>query len=351
MGEFMSGNDKRLSTNQAGVLASPETKPAIAGGKAEASKGKAAERDQITPTLAYYFGPTPVPAGAFVKALKAGKVKRFSDEDISAASDLTIQNDPDGLRLLALASLPNRPDVVERWLWGTVQQKLKSSLPDGFDPLDTDLERILRSIQKQLSPLLLSSKKEESTKGETLLCLGLAWLVNKRALDPWSALDELKSIFFESQEDALKASRRALTRGKIGEIRSASAIAALANQTVQDARNREEIERRRQATLQAQLANAQSEIDQLKSMVRNLTQENNDLAQELAASKSEFQQKQQHWGHDMANIKARHRALLKEKVAPLLNDVIDALSIDPPALPVAQRRLEMAKSYIEEGNQ
>jgi hypothetical protein len=55
-----------------------------------------------------------------------------------------------------------------------------------------------------------------------------------------------------------------------------------------------------------------------------------------------------HWGHDLSETKAGQRVLLRERVAPLLSDAIDALEIDPAAPQIALKRLKTVLSIIEE---
>ena len=54
------------------------------------------------------------------------------------------------------------------------------------------------------------------------------------------------------------------------------------------------------------------------------------------------------WGHDLSETKAEQRVLLRERVAPLLSDAIDALEIDPAAPHIALKRLKTVLSIIDE---
>ena len=72
------------------------------------------------------------------------------------------------------------------------------------------------------------------------------------------------------------------------------------------------------------------------------------LTEEVAGLNKKLNDQQQHWGHDKVDIEARQRSLLRNRLAPLLNDARDALEIDPQATHVALKRVKSALSVIEE---
>jgi chromosome segregation ATPase len=233
----------------------------------------------------------------------------------------------------------------------TVQQRLKAALPDDFDLLQADTVETYRSLLRILSASISSAEKDRRESGETLLRLCLAWAVSRRSLDGWTAFEELKSTFFKDDATAARAARKVLTRGKIADISNASAVAGLANEAVREARSQTEREARRQSTLQAQLNVAQAEITELRTELERVSRERDGIAQQLQDAKVQLDQMRQHWGHDVTDIKARHNALLKQRIIPMLSDAIDALEIDPPAPDIALRRLKLALSSIEAENQ
>lgn len=331
--------------------APPQTAPLEGGNNPKGAGDKHAEAVVVTPTLATYFGASPVPAAAFVKAVRTGKVKRFTEVDVQEASTLIANTDPHGRRLLALASLSQLPDAIERWVWLTVQQRLRSALPADFDLLQADTVETCKTLLQHLSSSIASTDKDRRESAETLLRLSLLWLVSRRALDGWTAFEQLKSTFFKDDAMAAKAARKMLTRGKIADISNASAVAGLAREAVREARSQMETEARRQATLQAQLNTAQAEIVERRAQVERLSLERDGLAQQFQDAKVQLDQSHQHWGHDVTDIKTRQNALLQQRIMPLLSDAIDALEIDPPAPDIALRRLKLALSSIEAENQ
>ena len=53
-----------------------------------------------------------------------------------------------------------------------------------------------------------------------------------------------------------------------------------------------------------------------------------------------------HWGFDLSESRSQTQVLLKERIQPLLEDAVDAMEIDEPA--VALRRVKSALKVIAE---
>jgi hypothetical protein len=289
-----------------------------------------------------------VPAAAFVKAVRAAKVNRFIEDDIRQAAELMTAHDADSRRLGMLASQPNLPDAVERWIWTAAQEHLKSACQGEFSPAEADAETAFRSLLHDLSPRLESADRARRAEGEALLGLGLSWLLANRGLNPWTAMERLATTFYKDRSSALRAVRRLLARGKAREVRGAAAVAGVAHETVRVARAEQEADRRRQVLLQSQLDEARAEITSLHSELESVREERAALAAELERERRLLEESQQHWGHDMVDIKARQGVLLRERLRPLLADAVDALQIQPPAPEIALERVMTALSSIEE---
>jgi hypothetical protein len=57
-----------------------------------------------------------------------------------------------------------------------------------------------------------------------------------------------------------------------------------------------------------------------------------------------------HRGHEMAEMLGRKYYLLNVRIAPLLEDAIDALEIDPPVPHLSLRRIKSVLKIIEDHN-
>jgi hypothetical protein len=83
----------------------------------------------------------------------------------------------------------------------------------------------------------------------------------------------------------------------------------------------------------------------------NLGEELAKKSDALSTAQSQLEAERQHWGRDLSETKAEQRVLLRERVAPLLSDAIDALEIEPAAPHIALKRLKTVLSIIDEAKQ
>ncbi len=329
----------------------PAVEPKAEGPRGKAGKAKRSEQPLVDPTLATYFGEKPVPPGVFVKSVKTAKVGRFADEDLAEASRLAEQNDPNGARLLSLATQPGLPKVIDRWVWQATIAFLKSKVPGAFEPFDPDADATFRRVHRDLAPGLVSGDQQLRQRSETLLLLTLAWLGTQRSLDMVGALDILRDTFPGSEASLREAVRKGLVTGKLSDVKRAAAIATLLGRGLRDARATLDMERQRRAALESRLAEAQARIAEVSGERDALARERDALAAERDALIRQLEESRQHFGHDMVNVKAQQSLLLTERIAPLLDNAVDALEIQPPAPDVALRRLKSAIKSIQEAAQ
>lgn len=338
-----SSSEKSVGTESGAVSKDLPTQPELSGKPRDPGP-------KVTPTLSTYFGAIPVSVSAFLKAVKSAQIGSFSDADIGDASKFMIENDPDCARILALVSQPNLPEAVERCIWQMVQTRLKLEVPAAFEGHEADVGAAFRLLHDSLNSSLQSREKTDRRKGENFLRLGLSWLTLKRSLDPWTALDLLKSTFYRDSAAANRSARRILARGKIAEIKNASGIAALAHEKVKIAQARREEELQRSIRLQAQLDASQKRAQDLESKLENSEATRREKGEQLLAAQRQLEEFRQHTGHDMDAVRSQHRVLLTQKLLPLLNDAIDALEIVPAAPSIALSRVKSALLSINEVN-
>lgn len=312
------------------------------------AKSKRAEGPPVEPTLAAYFGKAAVPAGPFLKAVRAARLQRFMDDDIKAASTLAGETDPAGSRLLALAAMPALPKAVERWIWPEVQSFLRAKVPAAFDPFDPDADVTFRRVHREVSPALDDADQQRRQQGETLLLLALTWLGTQRSLDIVGTLDALRDTFPGTDAAVREAVRKGLVSGKLSDVKRTAAVATLIGRALKESRVSLDMERQRRAGVEARLAEAQATISDLSAQNETLAQERDRLASELAAAKRTLEESQHHAGHDIVELRAQQTLLLKRRIAPLLSDAVDALEIEPPAPQIAIKRLKSAIGAIEE---
>jgi hypothetical protein len=303
------------------------------------------------PTLVAYFSKNRATPATFFKTLKKHEVKRFHVSDQDAAANLMLTKDPDVERLWELVSQATLPEPVDAWIWGAAQSRLKEHLGDNFEPQDNDPERIFKFVLRKLSPGLTSETKEDAKRTENLLRLAICWLVEKRALKPWYVARQLRSIVFKDLRGPLDVAQQAVQRGKASDLRLAAAMAALGDRMVQAAEEEQSRERDISTNLRHRLDGANAQITQLSSDLATAKTTISGQEATIAELKQTLADERQHWGHDLIETKAVQRALLGERLGPLLSDAIDALEIEPPAPGTALRRVKAALLAIHEAKE
>jgi hypothetical protein len=327
----------------------PEQLPVPRPPKAPAgAKSKLAECPPVLPTLATYFGTEAVPAGTFLKAVKAAKVQRFVDEDVRAASSLAADTDPTGSRLLALAALPALPKAVERWIWPEIRAFLRAKAPAAFEPFDPEANVTFTRIHGLLSPALNDSDPQRRQRGEILLLLSLTWLGTQQSLNIVTTLDVLRDTFSGTEASVREMVRKGLVSGKVAEVKRAAAVATLIGRALKESRISLDVERQRGASFERRLLEAKTNILDLYAQNESLAQERDRLASELERARRLLEESTQHAGHDIVELKAQQTLFLKRRIAPLLSDAVDALEIEPPVPRIAIKRLKSAIGAIEE---
>ncbi|MGU3476563.1 hypothetical protein [Methylobacterium sp. D48H] len=311
------------------------------------SKKKAQPR-KVEATLASFFEEKPIGAAAFVGAVRNSGRKRFEDADVAAAMAAMPVNDPVGTRLLSLAGQPKLPPPLSVWVRPTVLARLRERLPGRFEMESGDAATIFRGVLEDVSPKLTSEFADARLEARTLLLLALTWLTPRSTFKPREALEEIYGLLFADEDGAEDAVVRALSGGEMKGIRQASAVAGLARRAVSEATERAEKEHSRRLGIEDELAAARREAAALKAQVASLTAERDDFRDRLSAAERRFEERQQHWGNDMAAVSARQKLLLDREIGPLLDTAVDALAGDPPFPDIALERVREALTIIKE---
>lgn len=303
---------------------------------------------EIRPELSAYFGSTKVSAPAFLKAVRAAKTKRFTPDDEARASALMSVHDADGDRLWALMSQPALPAPIERWVWKAVVERLKGMAGEGFDPFAASPAEILGRIKGAVRDL--PSPEDRAKKGETWLRIAACWLMERRSMDPWQVAEQALGVLFATPTEAATFAARAIQRGRASDFRIAVATAGLVQATVDGALKERDAERKSAVAVQGQLVDARAEIDTLKDHLGAARRELSATAEALKQATARLEAERQHFGHDLSGERAERRVLLRQRVAPLLSDAVDALEIEPPAPGIALERLKTVLSLIDEAS-
>lgn len=314
----------------------------------EKANAESSDEIEIQPTLVGFFGEDRASPSAFFKVLRKNDVKRFRSQDQEAAAKLMQTKDPDGERLWGLMAQSSAPEPIDAWVWGAAQARLKEELGEAFDPLGYDAVRIFKSVLRELAVGLNAEQKENQKRAENVLRLAICWLIEKRSLKTWQVAEQLRSVFFADPKVASQFAQRAVQRGKSGELRLAAAMSALGDQMVKVADEEQVRERSISADLRHRVNDANEKIEKLRL---DLEEAKTTIAEHegtIIKLEHALYAERHNSGHNIVGIKAKQRALLRERLEPLLADAIDALEIEPSAPGVALRRVKAAIFLIQE---
>ena len=305
----------------------------------------------IAPELSTYFGEPKVSPQKFLKALRTSKVGRFGQADEVRALELMRSADADGDRLWALMSQVRVPEALERWIWKIVPERLRHILGEDLDLNDGDTTSIFKSVRASLAPELRSGDKARVRRAETWLRIAICWLIARRSLDQWQVIEQLRPLFFGRQADSIRAAAKVLQRGRSSEFRQAIAVGGLADSVVANARSERDIQTQIASDLRQEILVLRQRLDGTQSELERTTAHLASATRTLDSVRAELDIERHHRGHELAETKAKQKALLRGRLAPLLSDAIDALEIEPPAPHVALKRLKNVVALIDEESQ
>ena len=317
-------------------------------GKPENARDASSDEIKIPPTLAGYFGEDHASPSAFFKVLRKNDVKRFRPADLEAAAKLMPIKDSEAGRLWSLMAQASPPDPVDAWIWGGAQSRLKEQLGDAFDTQDQDAGRIFKSVLRELSADLSSEKKDDKRRAENILRIAICWLVEKRSLKTWQVAEQLSPVLFRDLKTATRIAQRAIQKGRPGELRIAAAMAALGDQMVKVAEEEQARERQISNDLRHRLDDANRKIEKLRTELEDANSTISEQEAAIAQLQQTLAAERHHWGHDLTETKAEQKVLLRERLGPLLENALEALEMDPPALKTALSRVRSSLTEIKE---
>ena len=344
---------ERSTHNKADAISAKSAKDS----KDETSKSSA-KNMETAPTISGYFQEPKATVSDFYKVLKHHEVKHFTQDDVARAADLMEKTDSGGERLWALMSQKEvLPTPVDEWIWRATQLRLKSVVGEVFEPQACvgdvhkpqaiEPDSMLNALCEALAPAVHSKDKQKSKSAENWLRLGICWLIEKCSLQPWKVAERLLPVLSVNQATADRLSKRALQRGKAKDLRLATAMAGLGQEMVKTAQDERDSEKRKATDLRHDVAETRSVNDGLKTEIEATQHDLDQKSNSLKATQADLAAKRQRWGYDLSETKTKQRVLLKNKVAPLLSDAIDALEIEPPAPGVALSRLKAVLFIID----
>ena len=293
---------------------------------------KESEKVSVTVSLSAYYAGEVKPA-AFVKAVRAEKIKSFKSEDISKTAQALSETDPDLTRTIAL--LGKGPDAVARWVVAATKASLKLRLPDAECGTYGTARRLFDRVVRMSIDDLATKDRRRRTSTQNLLRLVLAWLISKGDLKPADGLISIRSA--AKKRDVGRLIRSA-GFPKLQELSLIADLFEVERQNVSSDRDKwRDLATNREAELQ---------IKDVK--LRETIEERDRLSKQLLSAQEKLRQEKELRALDATQQRGRMRTFLSERLSPSLSDARDALGFDPPLIEAAQQRIELAVKAIED---
>jgi hypothetical protein len=312
------------------------------------SNGNAAGETPAAPLLSAYYSASQVKSSAFVKAVRAAKIKSFDAEDVAEAARHLGEFDPTLARTVAL--LNKGPDPIARWVLEATKASLRLYLP-GAEPEEHEganslFDRVVRMSVEDLA----AKDKRRRGRAQNLLRLVLAWLISQRNLSPTDAL--LSARKAKKRKDGATASSlnrdaaQLLARSKPNQLMELSLVAALFESSIaQSAKERQEIFSTL-AGLRDRISTQETELQTASAELEKVNEDRACLRNELAAAQNDLRNEKELRALERTRQASKFRGFLTERLSLPLSDARDALDFDPPQVDAARQRIEMAITAI-----
>lgn len=302
------------------------------------------------PTLSAYYGDPAPKLADWVKAVRAAG--SFTAADVEEALRNLDAWDSDLRKTFALAGAGNAPPALRRWISDATRHLLGRRLKAvSVDPHAAAHEQIGR-IAAGLAPLLRAKERGARTAAENLLRLAIRLVTDARP--DFSAGDALAQLFAplrEANADARLASaelRERVQDAGIAQLRDLSLVQAAALDRIMAAERARSEAQERAAALDAAVAVERDRVRELREKLAAAEARAEALDAEVARLGQAIADHRQLGAHGTAEMLARTRTVLVERIDPLLADAIDALEVEPPALKVVKHRIQSGRGVIRE---
>lgn len=302
------------------------------------------------PTLAAYYGEPAPKLADWVKAVRAAG--SFTATDVEEAVRNLDAWDSDLRKTFALAGAGNAPPALRRWIADATRHLLASRLKAvSVDPHAAAHDQIGR-IAAGLAPALRAKERGARTAAENLLRLAIRLVTEARP--DFSAGDALAQLFAPLRDAnantrlAPSELRERVQDAGIAQLRDLSLVQAAAGDRILVAERARLEAQERAAALDAAVAVERDRVRELREKLAAVEARAEALDAEVARLGQAIVDHRQLGAHGTAEMLARARTVLVERIDPLLADAIDALEAEPPALKVVKHRIQSGRGVIRE---
>lgn len=329
------------SARNAGAQGEPKAKDL-------AADGRSVEEIPAEPRLTFYYADSRVKPAAFIKAVRAAKLRSFGADDTGEALRCLAETDPTLARTVAL--LGKGPDPVARWVVEATKASLKFYLPDTVSDEHEAAKSLFDRVVRACAGDLAAKDKQRRAKAQNLVRLALVWLIDQRNLSPIDALLSVrKAKKKRNGATASSVSRdaiRLLARAKLNQLLNLSLIAALFESSIAQAAKERHEAFATQSGLRDRIDALETELQTANEELEKAAEDRARLSNELAVLKKELRDEKELRALERAKQAGRFRNFLAERLSPPLCDARDALDVDPLHVDVARQRIEMAITAI-----
>lgn len=280
----------------------------------------------VEPTLTAYFEADPVKPSAFLRALKDKRVTRFSGADTSKVEVLVAKNDKDGSRLWQLAINASASDAVSAWIWPFIQNRINRIVGVQIDLHQQSVSQILRFVTTALSGSLNADNKERGRRAENDLRLAVAWLIEKRSMEPTDVAEQLRHLYVDISKDAERRVRRSFAFGSKVEFQASIAALCLADDQIRRARQERDFERNERFDLISSLEALREQSEGYTRTIANLVAEKAELTRLLEEERVKAESDRRHHAYTSVQTQADFSTSL-QRVKGLVEDAGDAVRI------------------------
>ncbi len=298
--------------------------------------------------LESYYADSQLKPAVFLKALRSAKLRSFRPDDLAAASKILFETDQTLRRTAAF--LGKGPDPIRRWVTHATRISIRHLIPNiSIDEVVAPVSLFQQVLQACQSDLY-GKDRQFRDRAQNLLRLTLAWLLEKKNLNPIDALRlvwnlERERIGRPNSDPSVNVARL-LSRANIRQLKDCSLIAALSDATTS------RIESERQVLVQDNVklhANLIHRDEQLREAVERLDAVQSKvaaLAENIAVLRKELGEEKDLRALDHSRAVAHTRRFLTERIGQFLSDARDALEFSPPHVDAVAQRIELVIEEI-----
>ncbi|MER8650974.1 hypothetical protein [Mesorhizobium sp. M0586] len=292
----------------------------------DAHAEKDADETTVEPRLQVYFGPNAVQVAAFVRALKAAKLRRFDPDDIRIAEAAVAENDKEGSRLWQLVTHASSLRPVSTWGWPFIHDRINALVGAQVNLSQESPSRILSYVITAISDALLGESRQHAKRAENDLRLAIAWLLERRNADVTDVVAQIYHLFVGVEGDVEGRVRRAVSIGSKAELQASIAAIHLINDQIRAAKHERDVERRERFDLKGALDELRERTARDKEAIHRLEDEKADLERQLEEERTKAESDRRHHAHSSTQRQADVTTSL-QRVKGLIVDAAEAVQI------------------------